>query len=482
MSLTKRFYHGVLWSILGTLFSKGSIFVSTIIVARTLGKNDFGQLDIIQSTVGMFGVFAGLGLGLTVTKHVAELYKTNKEKTARIMGLAYLVAVVTSLVIVIGIIFNASFIATTVLNAPNLSPLLQIGSLMLFFNTLTGIQTSALSGLEKFKDIAFINLSIGIISFPLIVLGVYLYNLKGVVVSLVIISIINFMLNRYFLIKRLNEVNIAVDYYKSYIELSLLWTYALPAFLSGIMLGPTLWIARTFLTHENNGYIALGVFSAVILFQNIIYMLSNSINGVLLPILSSKEGKNNILFNQTNFYISWVIGIILTSPLIFFPEIAEFTLGEKYAGHDFRITLLIIMNVVIIYTFKQGMARLLAVKNMMWLGSLDNFIWSLILIFVSWNLVDLGAIGLALAFLIAYIINMLISIPYFIYKKVFSWKLIVNWYVIIVWVIIILNTYISYNFNDIGLRIGAFLLSASIFLLSTLFFAKTLKDNKKAIV
>jgi len=42
-----------------------------IVVARILGKEEFGQLAIVQSTVGMLGVIAGLGLGLTATKHVA---------------------------------------------------------------------------------------------------------------------------------------------------------------------------------------------------------------------------------------------------------------------------------------------------------------------------------------------------------------------------------------------------------------------------
>jgi len=37
-----------------------------------LGTVGFGELGVIQSTVGMFGVFAGLGLGMTATKYVAS--------------------------------------------------------------------------------------------------------------------------------------------------------------------------------------------------------------------------------------------------------------------------------------------------------------------------------------------------------------------------------------------------------------------------
>lgn len=48
------------------------MLVVTVTVARLLGNAVCGELGIIQSTVGMFGVFAGFGLRVTATKHVAE--------------------------------------------------------------------------------------------------------------------------------------------------------------------------------------------------------------------------------------------------------------------------------------------------------------------------------------------------------------------------------------------------------------------------
>ncbi len=53
-----------------------------------LGKEEFGKLGIVQSTVGMFQVFAGFGLGLTATKYVAEFRDSDPAKTGRIIGLS----------------------------------------------------------------------------------------------------------------------------------------------------------------------------------------------------------------------------------------------------------------------------------------------------------------------------------------------------------------------------------------------------------
>src|ERR1022692_3038167 len=48
---------------------------------------------MIQSTVGMLGIFAGLGLGITATKYVAELRSHDPERAGRIIALGCGVAV-----------------------------------------------------------------------------------------------------------------------------------------------------------------------------------------------------------------------------------------------------------------------------------------------------------------------------------------------------------------------------------------------------
>ena len=68
-----RLARGTFWSLAGAVVSRLLGLASFVIVARILGKSGYGHFGIIQSTVGMFGVFAGFGLGQTSTKYVAEL-------------------------------------------------------------------------------------------------------------------------------------------------------------------------------------------------------------------------------------------------------------------------------------------------------------------------------------------------------------------------------------------------------------------------
>ena len=78
-----RLARGAFWSLLGTTLSKGCSTLSWIIVGRLLGKENFGELNMVQSTVGLFGAAAGLGMGMAAAKYVAEYKKTDPDRAGR---------------------------------------------------------------------------------------------------------------------------------------------------------------------------------------------------------------------------------------------------------------------------------------------------------------------------------------------------------------------------------------------------------------
>ena len=133
----------------------------------------------------MFGVFAGMGLGLTATKYVAELRVTNPHRAGRIIALSTAVALGTATTAAVALFAAAPWLAASTLNAPNLSAELRIATGVLFLNALNGTQTGVLAGLEAFRTIARVNLIRGVLTFPLAVAGVLLWNLRGAVAALV---------------------------------------------------------------------------------------------------------------------------------------------------------------------------------------------------------------------------------------------------------------------------------------------------------
>src|SRR5262249_23165607 len=87
-----RLLRGALWSLVGAVLARGSVLLASLLLARMLGKGQFGEFGMIQSTVGMFGVFAGFGMGVTLTKHIAEWRAKDPARIGRVMKLANLLA------------------------------------------------------------------------------------------------------------------------------------------------------------------------------------------------------------------------------------------------------------------------------------------------------------------------------------------------------------------------------------------------------
>ena len=91
-----RLASGAFWSLVGMICSKLLSVLATVIVARLLGKEAYGAMGMVISTMGAFAVLAGFGLGSTSTKYIAEYKQTDPAKAGRIYGLTTVVALLTS--------------------------------------------------------------------------------------------------------------------------------------------------------------------------------------------------------------------------------------------------------------------------------------------------------------------------------------------------------------------------------------------------
>lgn len=77
-----RLASGPFWSLTASVLARGLSLLSAIVVARILGTHDVGQLGMIHSTVGMFGVLAGFGMGMTAR----NTWPSSADKTQLVPG------------------------------------------------------------------------------------------------------------------------------------------------------------------------------------------------------------------------------------------------------------------------------------------------------------------------------------------------------------------------------------------------------------
>jgi len=403
-SLRERFAKGVFWSLAGTIIARGLSLLSSIIVARFLGKTGFGELGMLQSTVGMFGVFAGLGLGMTATKYVAEFREKDKPKTGRIIAISSQVAFITSGLTTLVLIIIAPWLATHTLSAPHLANPLRIAAGLLFFGAINGAQTGALSGFEAFKTIAKINFSAGLVSFPLVVAGVKLGGLNGVVSGLVISMVFNYLLNYFAIKKECQKNGVIVDYQNSKQEFSVLWKFSVPAFLSSAMLGPVTWLCNTILVNQPNGYAEMGLFNAANQWRNALLYIPGVLTMPAITLMSGSIGANQILTTQKVYIKTTFLNGIFLLPLVILLSIySPWIMGAYGSGFSSGWLVMVLMLVVtLLLGIMTPTGNLITAAGKMWLGFLMNSGWAIVLILSTYFMVHLGAKGLALAYLIAY--------------------------------------------------------------------------------
>jgi O-antigen/teichoic acid export membrane protein len=402
-----RLARGAFWSFAGAIISRGCGLVSSIFVARMLGKVGFGEFGIVQSCVGMFATFAGLGLGLTATKYVAEFRLKDPARAGRIIGVSSVVSWVAGGVMAAVLFVMGPWLASHTLAAPQLGPLLQISSLLLIIGAINGAQTGALAGFEAFKRIAHINLVSGISTLPLMLAGVWWAGLQGAVWGLISSQGIGCLLNFYALRKESALGEVPVIWRISKEELSILWKFSLPALVSGVFVGPVYWLANTMLVNSAGGYAEMGVFNAANQWFGALLFLPGILGQAALPVMSERFGQNDLGRSKKvlGFYMKLNGAVVL--PLVIMGCLASPLIMSSY-GPGFRPAWPVLAVVLVtagLLAVQTPVGQIIAASGRMWLGSFMNLGWGACFIGFTWLLVKWGALGLASARLGAYTVH-----------------------------------------------------------------------------
>ena len=403
---------------LGAALSRGSGLISSILVARMLGKSGFGELGIIQSTIGMFGTFAGFGLGMTATKFIAEYRTTNPAKAGRIRGISSAFAWVTSALTSLVLFVAAPWLAEHALAAPHVGNLLKVGSLLLFFGGVSGAQLGALSGFEAFKSIAKISFWTGITTLPLTVAGAYIGGVEGAVWGLVIAGGVSWLLSHFAIETECRKAEIPHTYKGCWAERRVLWKFALPAVISSAFFAPTDWALNALLVNQPEGYGQMGVLNAARQWQMFILYLPSVISNMTLPMLSNLLGEGNrrsyVKLVVLNSVALVCLALLAALPVAVFSGTIMSAYGNGFGAGQNALLLVCAASVL--------WALHIVIGQVMWStgASAEAMFFaafrSIILLVAGVILVKQGAAGLCLALLVTYILQTLYLVPYVKYK------------------------------------------------------------------
>jgi O-antigen/teichoic acid export membrane protein len=410
-SLRGRFARGAVWSLIGAVISQGSNLAASVITARLLGRAQFGEYGMIQSTVGMLGIFAGLGLGITATKYVAELRSHDPERAGRIIALGCGVAIVAGGLLALALVAYAPLLAARTLNAPALASELRIASVVLFFNAVNGAQTGALSGFEAFRAIARINLARGLVTFPIAVGLVLLWRLPGAIWALAVTAAVTCLLSQLSLRQHCADLGIRTQFSCAWRERRVLWSFSTPAFLSGAMVGLVTWAANTMLVNRQGGYAEMGVFSAASQWRTALLFLPGLVGQVAVPLLASLQNAGGRRPARRVLAGSILTNALCTIPVLFVLLPCSHLIMSFY-GPAFSTrgrVLAVSLFSAALPAIQAPVGNLITAFGRVWAGFFMNLGWAACFLVTAYFLLALGwgAQALACAYLAAYLAHAL---------------------------------------------------------------------------
>ena len=457
-----RFTHGAFWSAVGTVGARLATFLAAVVTARFLGQVGFGELAMIQSTIGLLGTFAGLGIGMTATKYVAELRGKDPKRTGRIIALTYLVSWTGGGLMALVCIAAAPWLAARTINAPHLVPELRLASLVLFVSAGFGPQGGILAGCQAFRAIARINWWQGLLSLPLTILLVWLGGSRGVILALILTTLIGGVLSSLALRKEYAAFGIRFKFFEAWREKSIFWHFSIPAFLASAVYTPIIWVANALLVRQPGGYAELGIFNAAMQFQFIIVAINTILAQVSVPMLAEIFGQDdksrfNQIFNRYlkaswGFSISFGFLALALSPLLISVYGKYFRDGGGILSLVICYTVITVPGSIIAQSFYSS--------GKMWYSLANTFIWALsFLIMVSLLVPHYKALGLAGAFIISYSILLLTQL--IMIKQIFGNKTIENTYSFIIYtLLLVIIGIVSNYYNNIFLKASLLVISA----------------------
>ena len=328
---------GGFFLISGTVISTVILAISSILIARLLGPELYGQYALALVVPQLLFLFTDLGINQGITKFTSDLQsKGETNRIANIIKHGLLLRATIGIGIFIINYAFADLIASILLQRPDLAFYIQLASISILFQVIFTTATSAFVGLDKTEYQALTTNVLAtaktIISIALILIGLSITGaIAGYVISYIVAAVTGIPLLLLMLRKKKKAAK--SDGFKT--NLKTLFQYGTPLYISVLLTGflPffTSVILALFATDTD-----IGNYKAAINFAALLTVLSGPITTVLLPAFSKLNSatsqKINRFFRITNKYTAIIIIPITFLIIIFSNELVQIIYGSTYAS------------------------------------------------------------------------------------------------------------------------------------------------------
>ena len=408
-----RLLLGVSWQVIMTVFGRILTFSISIIQARLLGKSCYGELGMALSTLTLFGLFSSASAGATCTKFIAELRVVNKPRAERICGLSFVVMAVFAIISGAVCFVGAPYVASGILKTPQLSNLLRLSAAALISQSVAGVFSGVLYGLQAFKVESIARTFQAAIWLPLTAILTIEFGLMGAMSAYVLSYTVGAVVLGAVMVRECSRQSFRPSWQGIFGESRVLLDYSIPMMLHGLLCVPTLWITNAILARQPHGYSSLGGYTAAFQFRTAILQLPLIVQTVAAPVLSEIAGKGDAegflrLFDRL-YRGNAAVGLTIGSILAVFGQYLLGIFGKEFVADNVVFGLVMACAAISLLSSFTGVA--MQMLGATWPALYANIAYAGASIILALVLVPTqGAIGLSAAFIISTTIQCVILI------------------------------------------------------------------------
>lgn len=410
----RRTLEAIIFGAGGAIVAKGVLMLFNMIIARILSTTEYGQYSIINNTVQTFTIFAGAGLGSSLSRYVALYREKNKKLAGIIIKTLLIFNIVISIVVSLIMLFSSSQISSLISKDVDISGYLKITSLTIFFTTMALVLQNILQGFEKYSKIALFQLISNLI---MLIIGVYITIKLKTAGSIIALLILNVFLTLFFIValrRILVDTKIKLKYEINDTVKEAIKKVAIPALLSSIFVVPILWITNSIFT-KNNSYEEFAAFSVCLQWFTILNYLPQQL-GQVRPIYTQLYADNKIEeFKKISYKMiifSTLFAFLASLILGIFSGIVLKIYGDFYTNYTTPFIVMLIS--AILYSVQSQFGSIFYAIGKIWLSFALNVIWAIVFIISFIFLQGYGALGYSSTYLVSYAIYSAISYLFFI--------------------------------------------------------------------
>lgn len=412
--LTKRVINVIIFGIGGAAFAKGVTLILNIIIARIITEEEYGIYSLMNNTLQTFTLFAGAGIGVTLTRYVAKHRDNNKELTGILIETLSKFNMITSAIIAIIMFVFADKLSNILSENTNITFYLRITAFSVFFTSVSLLWQCVLQGFEEFRKIAIIQIINNIIGFLLSLILTKIYKITGAVISLLILQVLNYIVMYMVSKKKAKTEKIEMKLKFDNVIKDAIFKNAFPAFLSGVFVLPLLWFTNVKFT-KINGYTEFAFFSVCLQWLTIINYLPQQLNQVKPIYTQLYEDKKYEEFKKVikrMLSISFIFSLIVSIIICSLNQFILATYGNSYKNA--KISFIIMTLTSIFMTLQSQFGAIYQAIGKFWTCLLLNIIWAIFFIILFFAFINYGTLGYALTYLISYVMYLIISIIFFV--------------------------------------------------------------------